>query len=55
MIQTLVKHSDQYIKVLWQKIKVQLAKIELLKQFWNMILRILGVSIDGNNSIEKCE
>ena len=53
MIQTLIKYSDQCIKLLWQKKMVLLAKIGLLKQFWSMLLRFLRVITDGKNNIEK--
>lgn len=33
--------------------KIILAKIELLKQLWKMVLRFLSVSTDGNKSVEK--
>ena len=37
------------------KIKDLLAKYRLSKKLWNMALRFASVSIDRNNSIEKCK
>ena len=34
------------------KIKNLIAKIGLLKQFWNMVLIFLSVTLDRNNSID---
>ena len=36
----------------YAKIKNLIAKIGLLKQFWNMVLIFLSVTLDRNNSID---
>ena len=52
--QTFMKHLDHCIKVLWLKKKKKLiVKTGLLKQMWNIVLKLSSVVIDRNNSIEK--